>query len=88
MKPAKVAKVVNFDCGCLCEYVYYGDQSHYPDSEGIPQKLDWHVVPCTAHAASRQPGDLEQRAERTYSVLVNRVEREPLFIGEAELSYK
>lgn len=67
MQAVKIAKQVNFDCGCISEYVLIGDQAFFPNEQGNPQKLDWHVVPCNKCAVGRQPGVLEQRAEEAWN---------------------
>lgn len=52
MYPAKVAKLVTFACGCICEYPLEGE---------FAKLKDWHIFACKKHTEDRR--GLAQRAE-------------------------
>lgn len=42
--PAKIAKTVNFECGCMSVYHFVGDLDSH----------DWELIPCNEHAHCRE----------------------------------
>lgn len=55
--PARIAKRVVFQCGCMCEYQIIGQFASHKD---------WHIIPCNDCSKDRVAGELERRAEETW----------------------
>ncbi len=65
MYPVKVAKVVAFACGCICEYPLEG---HFAEMK------EWHIFACKKHTEERYSMPL--RAEMTWGHF-NKVTEKP-----------
>lgn len=50
---AKIAKLINFECGCMAEYVILGN---------FASTKEWHIQPCSKHylLVDRLKRDLER----------------------------
>lgn len=62
MKVVRCANVINYDCGCLCEYQLVGQFAHIPE---------WHIVPCFAHTKIREK--IEVQANKDWEEITSGV---------------
>jgi hypothetical protein len=70
-KVVRCANVINYQCGCLCEYQLIGQFANIKEPHSLERHSQWHIVPCYAHA--RDITVVERQADKDWEEITSAV---------------